>query len=84
MQGVGRALHVVGRLLQGVRRRSGAVEDVARLAEVVGGGSGAGRGGRGGGKAGGGRVWSGRAAGKDVPELWERRDCVRKVANVLE
>ena len=34
VQGVGRALHVVGRLLQGVRRRRGAVEDVARQAEA--------------------------------------------------
>ena len=36
VQGVGRALHVVGRLLQGVRRRRGALEDVARLEEAVG------------------------------------------------
>ena len=41
---VGRALHVVGRRLQGVLRRRRAVENVARLAEAVRGGGGAGAG----------------------------------------
>ena len=40
--GVCRALHVVRRRLQGVLRRRTAVEDVARLAEAVGGGGGGG------------------------------------------
>ena len=43
VKGVGRALHVVGRRLQGVRRRRGAVEDVDRPAEAVGGRVGPGR-----------------------------------------
>ena len=42
MGGLGRGLHDVGRRLQGVRRRRGAVEDVARQAEAVGGGGGGG------------------------------------------
>ena len=52
LKAVGRVLHVVGRRLQGVRRRWGAVEDVARLAEAVGGGGGAGLWGGGSGRAG--------------------------------
>ena len=58
MKGVGRAMHVVVRRLQGVRRRRGAVEDVARMAEAVGGGGGAGAG-----LGAAGLVGSGRAAG---------------------
>ena len=70
------------------------MEDAAtsRLAEAVRGGAGQGggwvAGGRGGAAgAGGGGGW-GRAAGLgrrgDVPEPWERRDCVQRVANVSE
>ena len=63
------------------------VEDVARLEEAVGGGggAGAGQGGMGGGAA---WVWQGggllAGMGGDVPEPWERRDCVRGVANISE
>ena len=42
--GLGKALHVVGRRLQGVLLRRGALEDLARLAEAVRGGGGAGAG----------------------------------------
>ena len=85
--GVCRVLLIVLRRLQGVQRRRTAVEDVARLAEAVGGGGWPGAGwreggpGRGGGGWGGGagragrRVW-GRASG---PEPWGRRDCARRV-----
>ena len=68
MKGVGSALHVVGRRLQGILRRRGAVQDVARLTEAVGGGGWVGAGARraGPGQGGGGRVGSGRAAGMGV------------------
>ena len=89
---VGRALHDVGRRLSrgykasgvagepwrtclGRRMRSGAVAAAGRV--------GRGRGWQGRAK----QVGSGRAAGNgggDVPERWERRDCVRKVANDSE
>ena len=52
-----------GRQLQGVRRRRGAVEDVARLAETVGDGGWGGRDGGGGVELGGGAAGSGRAVG---------------------
>ena len=63
--GVGRALYVVGRRLQGVRRRRAAVEDVARLRRRA--GSGRGRGGGGGGAGWAGWAGAGRGLGRGGP-----------------